>query len=177
MKSETSRTRLKFLEYKLLEKIQNGTKVDFKNNIVVKLSVDEKPIPSIMKLAQLLRDYELIDDFGNITYKGEKYLKTYPTPKVKHEPLKPMNDKDIKLLSELNDSKYEWTNSKYLIKKSVGLFKLVRYGYACGKKSDNDQKLHKDMIMPIPSLTIANTRSRYYFKITKKGKDFLNNNK
>lgn len=174
MKSNQERSRLKYLEYKLLEEVNSGASVDLKNKKVTNLSSGKEAIPTIFKIVEVLLKKNLISNEGKITKKGENYLKTYPTPKVKYEPLTKMSAKEVEYLQKLNDSKFEWTNSKYLAKKSSLLFKMVRYGYACGKRSGESIRLNKNEIVPTPSLTLSTTRTRYYFKITKKGKDFLN---
>jgi hypothetical protein len=172
-----NRTRLKFLEYKLLEAIKNGANLDTQKETISGL--DGKPIPSLMDVANTLiersfiteKDYLLTEK--GITSSGILYLYTHPVPKIKHPKLFDMTSADVEYLKLLQSSKFEWTRAVHLAKRSSMLFKLVRFGYAVARKSGDKSKILKNEILPKPSLTIPENRSRYSFKITKKGLEYL----
>lgn len=170
MPNTQNRTRLKFLEYKLLEAIRDGAKLDTTNKTITGLG--STPIPTIMEIANVLIERSFIKESG-ITIAGMLYLDNYPVPKVKYPQLFEMTSADIEYLNILKSSKHDWTRSIYLSKKSSMLFKIVRLGYAIAKKSGDKSKITKNEIVPKPSLTLSENRPRYSFKITKKGIDYL----
>lgn len=174
MNNEKHKRRLLYLEYLLLQEfyLNDDLKIDLDSNMIVGFTSGVTTIPSIMGIAQTLLNRGLITENG-ITDLGEKYLIKYPLPKVKYPKVYNMTVKDNNYLNILNDSSHNWTQSKHLVKKSSMLFKLVQAGYAIAKKSDSNNKISKNDVIPTPSIFVKQERTRYAFKITKKGKDYL----
>jgi hypothetical protein len=168
--STLSRRRLVYIEYLLLKAIKDDCVVSIENKTLTGL--DGKPTANALKAISVLSSKGLIDSDG-ITTKGKAYLEEYPLPKVKHARLFNMTKEDDEYLKKLTDSELSWTSSRLIADKASMLFKIVRYGYAVGMRNRNTEKLNKNAIMPTPSLSIPETRDQYFFKITKKGKDYL----
>lgn len=167
---KNDRKRLLFKDYMLLEEIKNGKVSKIGDKIIS--SVGDF-IPTIMLSFDKLIEKEFITDDCLITDKGSAYLEKYPYPKVKNPKLYDINEADIEYLKKLNDSKIDWTPSNKIAEKASMVFKIVRYGYAIAVKNRDGFKLSKDNVLPKVSIYMPNSRDRYYFKITKKGKDYL----
>lgn len=171
---ENSRKRLLILEYKLLKEIDNKNIKILKENEKLTLISEKKLANVAFDSLKKLENKNLVNEDG-ITNKGKNYLKNFPLPKEKLDKPKKFKKSDYLLLEKLDKAIAEWMPSIKITSKRDDLINLVRLGYAVGMKNRDGIKLNKDEIVENKSLFRSNDKNKYYFKITKKGKDKLKN--